>query len=210
MDAMFIRDDFDFGNVKVHIMEFNDFEPSHFLDNLTEIEIERYLSFSHIQRKREFVASRMLRHEVVGFEHIHYDSIGAPYIKGEGYISISHTSHLVGIAVSEKFKLGLDIEVIRPKILNIQHKFLSVEELTFIDSESVEELTKVWTAKEALYKVSGRNGINFRTELFLTKKSEQLWEGKILENDSYLKTQLNIFDYKNCMIAINISELEKH
>jgi phosphopantetheinyl transferase len=210
MDAMFIRDDFDFGNVKVHIMEFNDFEPSDFLDNLTEIEIERYLSFSHIQRKREFVASRILRHEVVGFEHIHYDSVGAPYIKGEGYISISHTTNLVGIAVSEKFKLGLDIEVIRPKILNIKHKFLSVEELTFIDSESVEELTKVWTAKEALYKVSGRNGINFRTELFLTKKSEQLWEGKILENDSYLKTQLNIFDYKNCMIAINISELEKH
>ena len=210
MNTMFIRNDFDFGNVNVHIMEFNDFEPSDFLDKLTEIEIERYLSFSHLQRKREFVASRILRHEVVGFEHIHYDSVGAPYIKGEGYISISHTLNTVGIAVSEKFKLGLDIEVIRPKILNIKHKFLSVDELKFIDSESVSELTKVWTAKEALYKVSGRKGINFRTELFLNKKSDQLWEGKIQENDTYLKTDLNIFEHKSNMIAINTSELEKY
>lgn len=207
---MFIRNDFDFGNVKVHLMDFNDFEPSDFLDKLTEIEIERYMSFSNLHRKREFVASRILRHEVVGFEHIHYDSVGAPYIKGEGYISISHTLNTVGIAVSKKFKLGLDIEVVRPKILNIKHKFLSVEELTFIDTESDAELTKVWTAKEALYKVSGRNGINFRTELFLNKKSDQLWEGKILDKDAYLKTDLNIFEYQNRMIAINTSALEKH
>jgi phosphopantetheinyl transferase len=207
---MFIRNDFDFGNVKVHLMDFNDFEPSDFLDKLTEIEIERYMSFSNLHRKREFVASRILRHEVVGFEHVHYDSVGAPYIKGEGYISISHTLNTVGIAVSNKFKLGLDIEVARPKILNIKHKFLSVEELTFIDTESVTELTKVWTAKEALYKVSGRKGINFRTELFLNKKSDQLWEGKILDKDVYLKTDLNIFEYQNRMIAINTSALEKH
>ena len=207
---MFIRNDFDFGNVKVHLMDFNDFEPSDFLDKLTEIEIERYMSFSNLHRKREFVASRILRHEVVGFEHIHYDSVGAPFIKGEGYISISHTLNTVGIAVSEKFKLGLDIEVVRPKILNIKHKFLSLEELKFIDTESIAELTKVWTAKEALYKVSGRNGINFRTELFLNKKSDQLWEGKILDKDAYLKTDLNIFEYQNRMIAINTSALEKH
>ena len=207
---MFIRNDFDFGNVKVHLMDFNDFDPSEFLDKLTEIEIERYLSFSNLHRKREFVASRILRHEVVGFQHVHYDSVGAPYIKGEGYISISHTLNTVGIAVSEKFKLGFDIEGIRPKILNIKHKFLSVEELTFIDTESVAELTKVWTAKEALYKMSGRNGINFRTELFLNKKADQLWEGKILENDAYLKTDLNIFEHQNKMIAINTSALEKH
>ena len=129
---------------------------------------------------------------------------------GDEFISISHTLNTVGIAVSEKFKLGLDIEVVRPKILNIKHKFLSVEELTFIDTESIAELTKVWTAKEALYKVSGRNGINFRTELFLNKKSDQLWEGKILDKDAYLKTDLNIFEYQNRMIAINTSALEKH
>ena len=206
---MFERNDFDFGSVKVHLMNFNDFEPSDFLDKLTEIEIERYLSFSNMQRKREFVASRILRHEVIGFEHIHYDAVGAPYIKGEGYISISHTTNFVGIAISEKFKLGLDIEVIRPKINNIKHKFLSTEELDHLDCDSISELTKVWTAKESLYKMSGRKGINFRTELFLNKVTEENWVGKILEKDRLFKVDLNIFEIYNNLIAINTSALEK-
>ena len=206
---MFERKDFDLGDVKVYLLDFDDFEPSNFLDNLTEIEIEKYMSFSNINRKREFVATRILRHEVIGFEHIHYDTVGAPYIKGEGYISISHTLNTVGIAVSEKFKIGFDIETIRPKIISIKHKFLSTLELEHIDCNSITELTKVWTAKEALYKMSGRNGINFRTELFLDKITDRLWEGRILVQDYSVITYLNIFEYNNKMISINTSALEK-
>ena len=124
-----LREDFEFNDVKVYTMSYMDFNPLDYLDNLTELEKERFFTFKHIQRKREFVATRVLRHQVFGFEHIHYDEVGAPYINQEGYISISHTKNLVGFALCKKFKIGFDLEHIQNKITNIKHKFLSEKEI---------------------------------------------------------------------------------
>ena len=110
LKVIFRKSLFNFGAVSVHLMTFPDFDPADFLDKLTDIEKERYFSFSNLQRKREFVATRLLRHDIFGHQHIHYDEIGAPFIKDEGFISISHSKNIVGISICKDFKLGLDIE----------------------------------------------------------------------------------------------------
>ncbi len=206
---IFQRDEYNFGPVAVHLMNFSDFDPSQFLHQLTSIEIERFFSFSNSQRKREFVATRMLRHEIFGFQHVHYDAVGAPFIEGEGFISISHSKNIVGIATCLDFKIGLDIEPISNKIDKIKHKILSIGEVEKLDCSSLVELTKVWSGKESLYKISGTKGINFRTQLELSKVNEEEWNGIYRnENDSF-STDLNIFELDNRIISINTKACEK-
>jgi phosphopantetheinyl transferase len=206
--VIFQRKEINLENVDIHLMHFVDFEPGNYIDQLTDLEKERYFSFTNIQRKREFVATRVLRHELFGFQHVYYDEIGAPFIKDEGFISISHSKNCVGIAISTKFKIGFDIELISEKIDRIKHKFLSVHELENLDCDSIIELTKVWSAKEALYKISGRRGINFRTELSLVKLSKKDWLGYINNEEELLKVELTILELDNLIISINTNKGE--
>jgi 4'-phosphopantetheinyl transferase len=205
----FERKNYLFDDVQVYTLAFCDFEPNEYLNKLTHLEKERYFTFNNLKRKREFVATRLLRHEVIGFEHIHYDTIGAPYIENEGYISISHTKNLVGFALCKTFKVGLDLEIIQEKIKTIKHKFLSDFEKQNFEIDDSEELTKIWSAKETLYKISGLKGLNFRTDLELCKISESIWKGRIKKNEVLNTTTLKIHKEKDVILTLNISACEK-
>jgi 4'-phosphopantetheinyl transferase len=190
-------------NSIIHLMHFSAFQPLDFLHHLTPEETERFFSFKHLNRQQEFVATRVLRHELFGYSHIHYNAHGAPYIEDEGFISISHAPGLIGLAISRDFQLGLDVEPIRPKALLVKDKFLSEEEKQHFDTRSELEMTKVWSAKEALYKLAGRKQIIFKTDLLLNKQSEDIWEGRIINPNVHLKVELNIFVKDQCVITIN-------
>lgn len=194
-------------NCVIHLMHFSAFQPLDFLHHLTPDETERFFSFKHLNRQQEFVATRVLRHELFGYSHIHYNAHGAPYIEDEGFISISHAPGLIGLAISRDFQLGLDIEPIRPKALLLRDKFLSEEEKQHFDTNSELEMTKVWSAKEALYKLAGRKQIIFKTDLLLNKQSEDIWEGRIINPNVRLKVELNIFVKDQCVITINDSPI---
>lgn len=208
LKVIFRKSLFNFGTVSVHLMTFTDFDAANYLDKLTDIEKERYFSFSNASRRQEFVATRLLRHDIFGHQHIHYDAVGAPFIVGEGFISISHSKNIVGIAICRDFKVGLDVEVIRSNMNTIKHKFVSAEEFGSLDCDSEKILTMIWTGKESLYKVSGTKGVNFRTELFLNRMDKNQWIGRIEMNNLNLKTELNIFEFENCIISINTTACE--
>lgn len=203
----FERKDYHHNNINVYTLAYEDFDPSIYIDHLTTIEKERYFTFKHLQRKQEFVATRLLRHEVIGFEHIHYDEVGAPYINREGYISISHTKNLVGFAFSKDFKVGLDLEKIQDKITTIKHKFISEKEKLIFDTSSSTELTKIWSSKETLYKLSGQKGLNFRTQLEIDKKEEH-WIGEIITLEKKESACLKIINTDNTIITFNITACE--
>jgi len=195
--------------IGIHLLHFNEFDPFHYLDQLTLNEQERFFSFKHLNRKREFVATRILRHRLFGFEHIHYDENGAPYIKQEGYISISHAPNVVGIAISKYFKIGLDLEMVREKSLLVKHKFLSQDETSKLALGSMVEMTKVWSGKEVLYKLAGRKEIHFKTELLLTKKTETDWIGTIHNENHVLKVEMCIFEHNGTIVSLNTLPCER-
>jgi len=200
-----IRKDFKFDGVSVYTMAYNEFNPTNYLDHLTELETERYFSFTHIQRKREFVATRILRHQVFGFEHIHYDEVGAPFVNQEGYISISHTKNLVGFALSKEFKIGFDLEKIQDKILKVKHKFISKKEEENFNMYSKVELTKIWSSKETLYKLSGLKGLNFKTNLELEKIDSEYWRGIIISPTSTRTTKIKLIEINDTIFTLNTS-----
>jgi phosphopantetheinyl transferase len=193
----------------IHLLEYSDFDPSLFLDRLTSIEKERLYSFKSKKRKREFVATRILRHEIFGFEHIHYNAHGAPYIESEGFISISHCDNMVGLAINKDHIVGFDLESPRDNILELKHKFLSDFELNHFDSNNTRTVTQLWSAKEALYKLAGRKGILFIEELHLSKAGANQLNGTIINDDHKLSTKLDIFDSHGNIITINATPVER-
>lgn len=188
-------------------MKYEFYDPEEYLDQLTEIEKERFFTFNHPKRKCEFVATRILRHKLFGFQHIHYDSHGAPFIENEGYISISHAPGIVGLAISKDFKIGLDIEPKSKKAKLVKRRFLSENEKNILDINSELEMTKVWSAKEVLYKLAGRRQILFKEHLLVDKLEDDKWIGTIINPDQKLRVELTIFDQEELIFSINDSPL---
>lgn len=197
------------GNTNIHILRYPNFDYHEHLELLTNDEQERCFSFGHERRKREFVATRILRHQIFGFQHIHYDANGAPYLNDGTHISISHCRNFVAIAENQEYKIGLDLEAPRAGINNVMHKFLSSEELEKFDCSDEQTVSKIWSAKEALYKLAGRKQILFATELHVEMVSENLWNGRIVNHDHELHVKLNIFEHEGIIITVNDAPVEK-
>ncbi len=68
--------------------------------------------------------------------------------------------------VSDEKHIGIDIEEIHPRIDTLSKKFVNEKEFTFIDQiNRVEKLHVIWGAKEVLYKIYSRGGVDFRKDL---------------------------------------------
>lgn len=197
-----------FKDVSIHLMSFEPYDPSEFLDQLTVKEKERYFSFTSNRRKMEYVATRILRHRIFGFEHIHYDENGAPYIENQGFISISHADGIVGIALCKEFKIGLDLETIRNKAVLLSPRFITENESTFLDTKDEVTMTKAWSAKEVLYKLAGRKELVFKRDLLLTSASNEHWKGQVLNSNETLHVDLRIFEHGDTIVSFNEKEIE--
>lgn len=194
-----------YGDVSVFLLIYDEFVIEEQLHHLLPSEIERLETINHPSRKREFVATRVLRSLNFGRVPILYSEIGAPYIEEKGFISISHADCAVGLAYCRDFQVGLDLEPIREKVMRVKHKFLSEEEKLNTDTSSVEEMIKVWSGKEALYKLAGRKEIIFADNLLLSRIDEIKWKGKIYFPNNKKEVELIIDTKDNFVISINAS-----
>ncbi len=91
------------------------------------------------------------------------DSNGKPYLSNfPHHISLSHSYDYAAVMVSKNKAVGIDIELIKDKIERIAHKFLSKEELDFIqEKDRIDHFYVTWCAKEAIYKLHGKKNISF-------------------------------------------------
>ncbi len=200
---LFRTNKIDVGKQIIYTLEFDQFTISKYFNFLTEQEIERALSFKSNKRQQEFVATRILRQEIFGFNHIHYNEVGAPFIKGEGFISISHANGIVGIAINELHEVSIDIETIGEKAVRLRNKFLSAIEKENLNIDSNIEMTKVWSLKEVLYKLTGKRGLHFKEHLQLEKQTEEKWLGRIIFDDTIIEVELFTFVKENVLISFN-------
>ena len=114
----------------------------------------------------------LLRHLLGDKAIISYDEKGKPYLLDDSrHISISHSHDKLALVVNETESTGIDIELIRDKILNIKHKFLSESELTDTNNDP-EKMLVYWAAKETMYKVYGLKEVDFIKNLFVNPFSK--------------------------------------
>ena len=124
------------------------------------------------QRKKEWLATRLLLREMLGFEtNIYHQSSGAPFLPSEikKNISISHTKGYVAIMLTDiELATGIDIEYRSERVLKVRKRFMNPEEEDFIDPlHETEHLLICWCAKETLYKIINRQEVDFCRHLHI-------------------------------------------
>ena len=96
-----------------------------------------------------------------------YDEKGKPHLNNDPHhISISHSHDQLAIIANKEEATGIDIELIRDKVLKIKHKYLTQSELLDANDD-VEKLLIYWAAKETLYKIYGLKEVDFIAHLFV-------------------------------------------
>jgi len=132
----------------------------------TENSANRLISMKSDLHKRGFLSVRHLL-KAAGFSDfdLFYNDNGKPHLTNGKHISITHSFTYSAIAISD-FTIGIDIEKNREKIKIIQHRFVNFEK-GFIhkDDDYIEQLTVIWGAKEALYKIYPFGGLTFKNDI---------------------------------------------
>lgn len=105
-------------------------------------------------------AARRLLCQLVGSECVvDHDSQGAPFVVGrpELFISISHCRTAVAVAVSEKCRVGIDVECRRRVSQSLMERVCTVDELFAINeaADPTMQFLRCWTRKEAVLKCRG-------------------------------------------------------
>ena len=105
-----------------------------------------------------------------------------PFLESEKYhFSISHCGQYAAAIISCNSRVGVDIEMVTPRIEMVAHKFLSEEESLFFNEDYTlfleqwglrgrvyqEFLTLIWSSKEALFKWYGRGELDFKKHMQL-------------------------------------------
>jgi len=138
---------------------------------------------------------------------------GKPYLKGVPFhFSFSHCKGYAACAVSDHFPIGIDIEIIHPRIAKVAHKFLNDAEKAMLanlnEEDALKQLAFFWAAKEAMYKKHEQLGIDFARDfniLGLTNLDRGLVPAEITHKGIISSVQLDYHfgqDYI-CVTCIN-------
>lgn len=134
------------------------------------LRLESMKSESH---KKGFLAVRkLLQHIDYNDFDLYYDAYGKPNLKPQGcaikdmHISISHSNEFSAIAISEK-NIGIDMEILKEKILRIAPKFMNSVHLEGLgEDDKIKKATVIWGIKEAIFKIKNEKGISFPNHIF--------------------------------------------
>jgi len=129
---------------------------------------KRYELFRSTSRKMEFLSVRALLAEMIGKDaRIVYNKNNKPFIKdGSHFISITHSNKLTAILISRNERVGIDLEYMRVNINAFASKFLNKrEKITRRWADRTYHLYIHWCAKEAMYKICDKEGINIVNDI---------------------------------------------
>jgi phosphopantetheinyl transferase len=164
-----------------------------------ELYIEELGKRASAHRKREFLGARLALKALLGKELVvDYNEDGKPYLSDKSFkISISHSKNWIAVLVHPSLEVGIDIECPSPKIEKVHTRFLSIlEQQEVYKEKDPSKLLLAWSAKEALYKIIGKEAVDFAKQLrilpFEIKK-----EGEISAIHNPKFQQYNLFYLQN-------------
>jgi phosphopantetheinyl transferase len=129
---------------------------------------KRYSVFRSTSRKVEFLSVRALLAEMLDRDaRIVYNKNNKPFIKdGSHFISISHSNKLTAIILSTNERVGIDLEYMRVNINAFASRFLNKrEKVTRRWADRTYHLYIHWCAKETIYKICDKEGINIVNDI---------------------------------------------
>jgi phosphopantetheinyl transferase len=126
---------------------------------------------------------------------LYYDEFGKPHLNDGRHISISHSHEFSTIILSDQ-NCGIDLEMQREKIITIAHKFAE-HEFEFLkdvgEKNYIRQLTVIWGAKEAVFKIRNEVGISFKDHIHVAPFSIEMMQSVALLKFGSLNMNYNIF-----------------
>jgi len=177
------------------------------MDPNNELNSEDYQIF--LKRKAnhlrsQFLASRKLIGLINPDLRISYKE-DIPILSDNKNISISHSDEIVTILISKENGIGVDVEKIKNKVHSVASKFLSSNEIGFFGRDpSTRQLTRAWTAKEAIYKALRKPGISFSENIILDEFNDkaQSANAKFISSDQETTFKLYFYDLDDYCLTI--------
>lgn len=117
------------------------------------------------KRRQEWILVRILLQIALEGVELKFAENGKPLLTETHHISISHSGELAGILIAVH-NVGIDIQGVDEKIEKIAPKFCNSDELARArwEPNSLEYLTIIWSAKEAVFKFFGEE-VHFSKEM---------------------------------------------
>ena len=140
--------------------------------------------FASKKRCAEWLAVRAILAQQFGDNvRIAYDSVGKPFLEGmHGNISVSHTRGFAVLAFSRDVVIGVDVELLSRNAISLAGQFMSVVPSVAIYGEKANFIALLhWCSKEALFKIVGNLGGNFKENIAVTPFEPALDGGMQLE-----------------------------
>ena len=167
-----------------NINDFNKDNINNFYDKIPKLKKDKIDKYKNYDTKVRSIVGEMLLKELLVKNNVSYNSLdyyineyGKPYLKTINiFFNISHSFDYVITTISDK-DIGIDIEKIRKTPLNIINQFATEKEKTYILStnNNIEErIFKIYTLKEAYFKMLGTN-LNNILEVEFTIKNNNIY-----------------------------------
>ena len=184
-------------NETAHLAIWSIQEPASFF----ETDVQLAVSIANEERRTQHLAVRLLFKLMMpeaDLSQLVMADNGKPYLIGLPFhFSFSHCKGYAACAVDEQ-PVGIDIEIIHPRIAKVAHKFLNDQEKAMIASldekDQLNQLAFLWAAKEAMYKKYEQLGIDFAKDfniLELTKEDRGTLPAQILHKGSNIGVHLD-------------------
>lgn len=121
-------------------------------------------AFTSPSRRAERLAWRRVLRDVAPAAEVEYAPSGAPRLKNSPYtyISVSHCRDVVAVVLSNA-RCGVDVERVDRDFSRVAERYMTAAERDLCAAEWW--AAAVWCAKECLYKMAEREGVNFREDM---------------------------------------------
>lgn len=151
---------------------------------LSKQELQMIRAFQSGKRYLHWLASRVLLRTMLNtnrYIDMKIGDNGQPMILNFPFqVSISHSHDMAAVVIADCGQLGVDVELIQPKIMKLFPKFLSEMEIDLLaNALNPQNVCITWCAKEVMFKAYAKGGIDFRSVLSLNLKH--------LQNEGLLK-----------------------
>ena len=161
-----------------------------------------FLNNKSAHRRAEIIVVRLLidclfSRDVV----LNHDKSGRPLLSNGYFISISHTSNIVAVIVSNIFEVSVDVEHISNRVVRVADRFMRLDEKA---NETIEYLLH-WCVKETLYKLYSEDDLSFE-EMRINHIHYKDDEGEVVaENLRRMESVcLPYFVLENCVLTYAI------
>lgn len=180
---------------------------------LNQKEQQLFSTFKAEKRQKEFLSTRLLLQNVLSgnLEIVYETPSGKPLLKDSNLnISITHSSNMVAIYLSEKV-IGIDIDRIDRNIDKVIPRFATPSEMKWIKNNDQPQLIKMllWCAKEAIYKCSGIQGIQFNEQIIIDPfdcTSERTFSGSLIHPSGTVKYRLKHHIIQNNVLVYCVQQ----